>query len=285
VVANPHLPGQGPLINATMSPMSDATPLPRVGEVFFDERGDDRALRLSWHPDSSVMVLSIWNRGVCTGTFRLPARDIPALLEAMGQGLPPSQPRGRRHADHQEPVPSYELDTQLSAAVPGSAGSAGSDQDPRQEQFARPAASYDQPGPRGREYAGSDPTAYDVPAARPAPSRDRAPAPARAYDNAASYGGGQGGGQSSDQGSGYPERGYDGPPAAGPQYGTPYEPGTPQFPSTGQYEVGRRAPARPPAPQSPTPAALDVLKSLGSSSADEQPPFPRTGEYRRPPQG
>jgi hypothetical protein len=81
-----------------MGAMAGATPLPRVGEVFFDDRGEDRVLRLSWHPDAEVMVLSIWNGGSCTGTFRLAARDVPAIMETLSQGLPEPQPRGRRHA-------------------------------------------------------------------------------------------------------------------------------------------------------------------------------------------
>ncbi|GAA2103804.1 hypothetical protein [Actinomadura alba] len=78
--------------------MSGATPLPRVGEVFFDARGEDRALRLSWHPEPGVMVFSFWNRGVCTSTFRLPAAEVPALLETLAEGVPAPEPRGRRHA-------------------------------------------------------------------------------------------------------------------------------------------------------------------------------------------
>jgi hypothetical protein len=77
--------------------MSGVTPLPRTGEVFFDARGDERALRLSWHPDSGVMVLSIWNRGTCTATFRLPAEEVAGFIEAMSMSLP-QVPKGRRHA-------------------------------------------------------------------------------------------------------------------------------------------------------------------------------------------
>ncbi|MGI8332176.1 hypothetical protein ACRYCC_19590 [Actinomadura scrupuli] len=84
--------------------MAGATPLPRVGEVFFDDRGEDRVLRLSWHPDAEVMVLSIWNGGACTGTFRLAARDVPVLMETLSQGVPVPQPRGRRHAAHAAPA-------------------------------------------------------------------------------------------------------------------------------------------------------------------------------------
>ncbi len=82
----------------TMNAMSGANPLPRDGEVFFDDRGKDRALRLSWHSDAQVMVISIWNGGVCSGTFRLSARDVPAFMESLSQAMPSSPPRGRRHA-------------------------------------------------------------------------------------------------------------------------------------------------------------------------------------------
>ena len=51
---------------------SDAAPLPRLGEVFFDVRGDSRSMRLSWYADTGVAVFSIWQGGTCTGTFRLP---------------------------------------------------------------------------------------------------------------------------------------------------------------------------------------------------------------------
>jgi hypothetical protein len=78
--------------------MSDANPLPRVGEVFFDDRGEDRALRLSWHPDAEVMVLSLWNSGVCSGTFRLAAGDVPAMLETLAHAIEVVPQRGRRHA-------------------------------------------------------------------------------------------------------------------------------------------------------------------------------------------
>jgi hypothetical protein len=67
--------------------MAGSTPLPRLGEVFFDARGEDRALRLSWYPDSGVMVFSVWNGDVCTATFRLAAPDLPALMDTLAQGV------------------------------------------------------------------------------------------------------------------------------------------------------------------------------------------------------
>jgi hypothetical protein len=69
---------------------SDAAPLPRLGEVFFDVRGESRSMRLSWYADTGVAVFSIWQGGTCTGTFRLPIADLPRMVEALQHG-----PRGR----------------------------------------------------------------------------------------------------------------------------------------------------------------------------------------------
>lgn len=69
--------------------MPGATPLPKQGDVFFDARGPDRTLRLSRHPDAGVIVLSIWNGGVCQGTFRLPADQVATFAELV-LSLPPA---------------------------------------------------------------------------------------------------------------------------------------------------------------------------------------------------
>jgi hypothetical protein len=63
--------------------MLPVTPLPAAGEVFLDARGGDRALRLSWHDEAGVVVLSLWSGGTCTGSFRLPLADLPALVAAL----------------------------------------------------------------------------------------------------------------------------------------------------------------------------------------------------------
>ncbi len=69
----------------TMS-ASDAAPLPRLGEVFFDVRGNSRSMRLSWYADTGVAVLSIWQGGMCTGTFRLAIADLPRMVETLQRG-------------------------------------------------------------------------------------------------------------------------------------------------------------------------------------------------------
>jgi hypothetical protein len=65
---------------------SDAAPLPRLGEVYFDVRGESRSMRLSWYADTGVAVFSIWQGGTCTGTFRLPIADLPRMIQALQRG-------------------------------------------------------------------------------------------------------------------------------------------------------------------------------------------------------
>ncbi len=72
---------------------SDAAPLPRLGEVFFDVRGHSRSMRLSWYADTGVAVFSIWQGGKCTGTFRLPIDDLPRMVEILQRGPESRTPR------------------------------------------------------------------------------------------------------------------------------------------------------------------------------------------------
>jgi hypothetical protein len=57
------------------------------GEVFLDARGQGRALRLTWHHESDVVVLSLWREKVCAGTFRLSAADVNEFVDALVDGL------------------------------------------------------------------------------------------------------------------------------------------------------------------------------------------------------
>ena len=66
--------------------MPNAAPLPRLGEVFFDVRSPSRSLRISWYADTGVAVLSIWQGGTCTGSFRLPMGDLPRMIAALQRG-------------------------------------------------------------------------------------------------------------------------------------------------------------------------------------------------------
>ena len=68
--------------------MGAVRPIPQLGGVLQDARGRGRALRVSWHPEDGLVVLSLWDGPRCTGTVRLPAADVPALIEALQIGLP-----------------------------------------------------------------------------------------------------------------------------------------------------------------------------------------------------
>ena len=67
--------------------MPAVRPFPQQGSIFLDARGDDRALRVSWHEESGLVVLSLWRDNVCAGSFRLAIDEVPALIELLRAGL------------------------------------------------------------------------------------------------------------------------------------------------------------------------------------------------------
>jgi hypothetical protein len=79
--------------------MATARPLPASGEIFLDARGADRALRVSWHYDTDMVVLSLWRENVCTGSFRLTVDEVPELIDLLRTGLGTAYAvaRTRRH--------------------------------------------------------------------------------------------------------------------------------------------------------------------------------------------
>ncbi|HJR38390.1 MAG TPA: hypothetical protein VJ819_08415 [Nocardioidaceae bacterium] len=67
--------------------MQTASHVPATGEVFLDARGGSRALRVSWHSEAGVVVLSLWRDGTCAGTFRLTIDEVPDLIDVLRAGL------------------------------------------------------------------------------------------------------------------------------------------------------------------------------------------------------
>ena len=67
--------------------MNPVTALPATGEVFLDPRGSGRALRVSWHSEADLVVLSLWQEGTCSATFRLRVDDVPDLIDVLRDGL------------------------------------------------------------------------------------------------------------------------------------------------------------------------------------------------------
>ena len=102
---------------------SDAAPLPRLGEVFFDVRGSSRSMRLSWYADTGISVFSIWQGGTCTGTFRLPQEELPRLIDALQRGMYPGYPDPRGPGRFPRQLPGAPTDPRLTA-LPGYAGGA-----------------------------------------------------------------------------------------------------------------------------------------------------------------
>ncbi len=73
--------------------------LPRTGAVFLDPRGEDRSLRVTWHQESQLVVLSLWRDNVCAGTFRLSAEEVPDLIALLRRGLDEAYDTARERVD------------------------------------------------------------------------------------------------------------------------------------------------------------------------------------------
>ena len=78
--------------------------LPAGGEIFLDERGPHRTLRLSWHHEDGLVVLSLWRGGLCTGTFRLAIEEVPDLIDVLRHGLTRTYEHAHDEVAGQEPV-------------------------------------------------------------------------------------------------------------------------------------------------------------------------------------
>ncbi|GIH92599.1 hypothetical protein ACFFMN_33085 [Planobispora siamensis] len=123
--------------------MSEVVPLPSFGEVFFDERGQERVLRVTWH--EGTLVLSLWRGEMCTASFRMPMDDVGRLVDTLDQGFIEAGGRYPDEADEQAEGAGY--------AAPGEFPGTGQYARPRPEDYAQPHA---QPQP----YA--DPAATQV---------------------------------------------------------------------------------------------------------------------------
>lgn len=87
--------------------MAAVRPLPAVGSIHLDaRRGEERALRVSWHPDraepsAGVVVLSIWRGNVCSGTVRLTVEELPGLIASLATALDEATGRSAGQASGQ----------------------------------------------------------------------------------------------------------------------------------------------------------------------------------------
>ena len=67
--------------------MADTAPLPAAASIFLDARGADRGLRVSWHTEADLVVLSMWRENLCVGSFRLAIDEVPDLIAFLSSGL------------------------------------------------------------------------------------------------------------------------------------------------------------------------------------------------------
>jgi hypothetical protein len=67
--------------------MAKGAPVPAAASIFLDARGADRALRVSWHTEADLVVLSMWRENVCVGSFRLAIDEVPDLIGFLSAGL------------------------------------------------------------------------------------------------------------------------------------------------------------------------------------------------------
>jgi hypothetical protein len=62
-------------------------PLPAQGDVFVDARGTGRGMRVSWHHEQGVVVVSLWRADTCVGTLQLTHEEVPRLIATLADGL------------------------------------------------------------------------------------------------------------------------------------------------------------------------------------------------------
>jgi len=67
-------------------------PLPSSGDVFVDARNPEKGLRVTWHQDAGVVVVSLWRGDTCTATLQLAPQDVPRLVAALTEGLAAAYP-------------------------------------------------------------------------------------------------------------------------------------------------------------------------------------------------
>jgi hypothetical protein len=67
--------------------MSTVHRLPVRRDLFLDQRGADRGLRVTCHPEEGVVVISLWHDDRCTASFRLPGEESARLISVLAAGL------------------------------------------------------------------------------------------------------------------------------------------------------------------------------------------------------
>ena len=84
--------------------------MPAFGDLFTDVRGGDRRMRVSYHGDRGVVVVSLWAGEVCRGSFRMAAEDVRGLISILTEietsRSGPGSPADAIAAASERPAPS-----------------------------------------------------------------------------------------------------------------------------------------------------------------------------------
>ncbi len=59
--------------------------MPSFGDLFTDVRGDERTMRVSYHPERGAVVLSLWSGTTCRGSFRMAVDDVSRLRTVLAE--------------------------------------------------------------------------------------------------------------------------------------------------------------------------------------------------------
>jgi hypothetical protein len=63
--------------------MGEVLPMPSLGDVFVDVRGESRTMRVSYHAEHGVVVVSLWVGALCRGSFRMAADDVERFVATL----------------------------------------------------------------------------------------------------------------------------------------------------------------------------------------------------------
>jgi hypothetical protein len=81
--------------------MGEVLPLPSPGDVFTDVRCGGRTMRVSYHADRGVVVVSLWAGALCRASFRLGGEEVDRIAAALagmrqrpGEAAPPDPQAG-----------------------------------------------------------------------------------------------------------------------------------------------------------------------------------------------
>jgi hypothetical protein len=75
-----------------MSPA--VVPLPSSGDVFVDAHDPEKGMRVTWHHERGVVVVSLWRGNTCAATLQLAPHEVPRLITALAEGLAEAPPAG-----------------------------------------------------------------------------------------------------------------------------------------------------------------------------------------------